>query len=705
MKFTPFVASIAALQILPAAAETSASNVNNSKALEEIIVTATFDEASILQTPTSVSVIDADHMQARSAQHLENLLLSAPNITAATGASRSRFIQIRGVGDLEQFSDPKHQASVGLTIDDIDLNGLSGGATLFDVQQVEILRGPQGTRFGNAGLAGMLNIVSNAPTDSFEGEISATVGKYDTYSTGLVLSGPLSNTLNGRIAVQRQKSDGYIDNVTLDRDDTNNIDEQTFRAKLQWQPSEQHQFDWTVLHLDKDNGYDVFNFDNNRTTRSDEPGYDTQDTWASSLKHRFSFNNGYLLETIASLTDSELGYGFDGDWEDGLNAGWSGREDYHREQDSMALELRLHANRTVSKQHDSDWTLGIYYKQRDEDLESIAYGTPLNSRYEDDNQALFGQYKLALRDDLHLTIGLRVEQFGYDYNDSNNTPLDADDDLWGGDLTLEYIASDSTMVYAALARGYKSGGVNTTATTKLGGPFNSVSKRDFTSQRATFKKESLLNMELGIKGRYLKDRLTLQAALFRMERNNPQLESWVYDFNPSDPNDWDIAGWVNTLDNADEGTNQGVEIEAHYQFNNHFALRTSLGYMDTEIDGLTIYDMDTDTLVDISGRDQAKAPHYQYSVTGEFTFTDNLRGHLIAEGSDGYYTGFHHEGKVDSYQLVHASLLFEVANVELQAWARNLLDEEYASHGLYIYGHYTQQGEPRTYGINARYRF
>jgi outer membrane receptor protein involved in Fe transport len=673
-------------------------------AMEEVVVTATFDESSLLSTPSSVSVIDSKQIEARSAGHLEQILLAAPNITAATGASRSRFIQIRGIGDLEQFTEPKYQASVGLTIDDIDLSGLAGGATLFDAQQVEILRGPQGTRFGNSGLAGMINVISAAPTEKFEGEVSAGAGKYDSYNTGLMLSGALSDSVRGRIAMQQQKSDGYIENDTLNRDDTNNIDEQTVRAKLQWQISDTSQLDWTVLHLDKDNGYDAYSYDNSLHTRSDEPGYDKQDTLATSVKLSQTLSNNYLLETIVALTDSDLDYGFDEDWEEGLNAFWSANDNYLRDQQTGSFEVRLHSNRQVIEQGDSDWTVGIYYKQRDEELKREYRGTDgfvsldfdFASDYDDQSQAVFGQYQYALSNRLHLTGGLRFEQFEYDYKDDANTPFSSGDNLWGGELTLEYLATEDTLFYTTVSRGYKAGGVNANARAELAnGSLVTPTKDAFVRERQTFDEETLINFEIGLKGSYLEDRLNVQAALFRMERDNPQLESWVAEG----------FTWVSMLDGASEGTNQGIEIESRFQVNDALSLTANVGYMDTDVEDLIIYDMDSDALINVSGRDQAKAPHYQYSVGANLQLSDQLRGNLIVEGSDGYYTGFHHEGQIDSYQLVHASLTYNVADVEIQAWARNLLDEDYDTHGLYIFGHYTQQGEPRTYGINARYQF
>ncbi|MCD8530267.1 MAG: TonB-dependent receptor plug domain-containing protein [Saccharospirillaceae bacterium] len=187
-------------------------------------VQADFRKADVQQIPEAVTLVGSEQIEARSAQHLEQILSFAPNVNFASGASRGRYYQIRGIGERSQFVDPVNP-SVGLVIDGIDMTGLGAAATLFDVQQVEILRGPQGTRFGANALAGMINIRSNDPTQNREGYISAEAGNYSSYGLGAALSGSLSDHLQGRIAVQGFESDGYIDNEFLNRDDTNNQDE------------------------------------------------------------------------------------------------------------------------------------------------------------------------------------------------------------------------------------------------------------------------------------------------------------------------------------------------------------------------------------------------------------------------------------------------------------------------------------------------
>ncbi|MBT3411519.1 MAG: TonB-dependent receptor plug domain-containing protein, partial [Halieaceae bacterium] len=168
-----------------------ATTVSLADELEEVVVTADFRASELMTNASSVSILGELQMQERGAQHLEDVLSAAPNVSWSTGASRSRFVQIRGIGDLEQYAEPKYYPSVGVMVDDLELGSAANAGMLFDVAQVEILRGPQGTRFGASAHAGIVKINSNAPTKEFEAMLRGGVGNYGAYNYGAVLSGPL----------------------------------------------------------------------------------------------------------------------------------------------------------------------------------------------------------------------------------------------------------------------------------------------------------------------------------------------------------------------------------------------------------------------------------------------------------------------------------------------------------------------------------
>jgi len=154
--------------------------------LEEIVVTSELLESNVLELPNSVTVIDNAAIEQRSARHIEDLLNLAPNVNYATGASRGRFIQIRGIGERSEFVEPINN-SVGVIVDGIDMTGVATGVTTLDIQQVEVLRGPQGTLYGANALAGLINVVSNQPTDEFYSRVNIGIEEYSGFEYGSVM--------------------------------------------------------------------------------------------------------------------------------------------------------------------------------------------------------------------------------------------------------------------------------------------------------------------------------------------------------------------------------------------------------------------------------------------------------------------------------------------------------------------------------------
>ena len=127
--------------------------------IEEIRVTADFRASADLDIASSVTVMTEEVIASRGAQHIEELVNAIPNVNYAAGSNRARFFQIRGIGERSQFVAPINP-SVGVLIDNVDFSGAGTIATTMDIEQVEVLRGPQGTRYGANALAGLINIRS-----------------------------------------------------------------------------------------------------------------------------------------------------------------------------------------------------------------------------------------------------------------------------------------------------------------------------------------------------------------------------------------------------------------------------------------------------------------------------------------------------------------------------------------------------------------
>jgi iron complex outermembrane receptor protein len=680
--------------------------------LEEVVVTAGFREQSLMTSPGSITVIDESVMKNRAAQHLESVLHISPNINYSGGTSRARFVQIRGVGDLEQFVDPKHFPAVGILIDDINFGGAVNAGMLFDIGQVEISRGPQGTQFGTSALAGIVNIRSNRPTDSFEGYAEVGLGDYGSWNTGGVISGPISNSASARVSVHQNKGDGYMNNVHLGRSDTNGYDETAIRATIEVTPNDSSNLEMTAFYFDGDNGYDAFSLENSRKTLSDKPGKDTQDTLALAVRGSWQLSESTTLESTATWLNSDLEYGFDEDWTyvgicdgtlcDPVNDFYSNTDNYLRDRSEISFDSRLLGNFSLGFLGNTQYVLGIYAQRRKENLHRQSYGD-FFSFYDAERSAIYGQADSALTERLGITAGMRYENFNDSYNDTATFKSSSDDGLWTEDLTLTYLMGENSLLYATISSGAKAGGVNTEASAK----FTSMQTvfQEFVKPRLAFESETLINREIGLKGLYLNDQLTLRTAVFYMSRNNAQLESWMHD----------SVGylWIGFLDNVD-GTNWGAEVEVAYKLSDRVQLIGSFGLLETEIDQITTYDLDTYDFIVRKNIDQTKSPQWQYYIGINAALTESLNMRIDLEGRDASRFGYYHEQKLKGYDLLNASLSYQVGSTELLLWGRNLVNNDYAVHGFYFGNDprkgwknetYYQYGEPRVIGFTVRHSF
>ena len=166
----------------------------------------------------------ATSSRATTQQHFEEAIRQVPNLNLSGEGSRARYFQLRGVGELEQYEGAPNP-SIGFIVDDIDFSGLGSIGTLFDVDRVEVLRGPQGTRYGANALGGLIYMRSLAPPDELAADFEATAGSDGTHALGAAVGGPLGDALGFRASVQSYENDGFRDNVFLGRDDTYGRDE------------------------------------------------------------------------------------------------------------------------------------------------------------------------------------------------------------------------------------------------------------------------------------------------------------------------------------------------------------------------------------------------------------------------------------------------------------------------------------------------
>jgi outer membrane receptor protein involved in Fe transport len=693
------------------------ANAQDTKQIERIVVTADFRDQSLLDLSNSVTVIDQTVIERRGANHLEQLLNFAPNVNFTAGASRGRFFQIRGIGERSQFIDPVNP-SVGLLIDGIDFTGLGLAANTLDVQQVEVFRGPQGTLYGANALAGLINIKTNDTTDYFYSKIGAEVSEFGGQVIDGVVSGPIGEKVGFRLAAQSLRSDGFTNNTFLQRDDTNNIDETTLRGKLSVQVNDDLDVNFTAFYLNADNGYDAFSLENNRETQSDQPGRDTQRSWAGAITALWSGNDAVNVEaTLSGVTTSSL-YSFDEDWSfigafsDDLFP-YSSADSFDRDRDNFIIDVRALSKEGHTLFNGStSWVAGLYHRNETEDLlrvrfDDLAFDGDFSNDFDTANTALYGQLNTRLSDTVNLISGLRVEYREADYADSLGVDRSVNETLWGGSITLEYRPQDNTLFYALVSRGFKAGGVN--------GQIISASERNAFIPDSTFffDTETLVNIEFGLKSLWLDDKLQTQVSLFHQDRSDAQVSQSI--FNSDD------FSFDEFLDNASANA-VGLELEAIYAASDRVNVYFSLGLLNAEFDDFeTFSHVDARTAlapINLVGRDIAQAPNYQFTIGSDIYLTDKLTLNIELEGKDEYFFSNGHNDKADAFELLNMRLTYQLDDWQIAIWGRNLTDEDVQTRGFFFsneFGNnpgngyapepYYQFGEPRILGMNVSYEF
>ncbi|MGI2046173.1 TonB-dependent receptor [Shewanella oncorhynchi] len=711
----PLALAIAAALSTPVFAQTDAiDRPDPSTEMEVIVVTADFRSSSLEKMPSSITVIDSQKIQDESAQHFEDLLNSIANFNWSGGSSRPKYFQIRGVGEQEQYQGAPN-SSVGYIIDDIDLSGIGMVSSMYDLQQVEVLRGPQGTRYGANALAGLIYLKSNDPTDVFEHGGEVSLGDDDLRTFSGFSSGPLTDSgkLLYRVSMQQHQQNGYHDNLYLGRDDTNGRDEFSGRAKLRWYATDDLQFDLTVLHADFDNGYDVWSLTNSPTqTTSDQPGVDSQRTTGAGFKATYSGAENFELTSLTSFANTDHHYSYDGDWAN--SEYWASKQcndgnlapcqydyfwDKTGQRKTVSQEFRLSSTEQGRIFAEStDWLLGVYAMNLKEDnqLYSEYNASPdevLDSEYEATNYALFGQLDTDLGSNYALSVGLRLERRNSHYSDTNNDNFDPSETMWGGHIAVSKVLNDSHNAYVRVARGYKAGGFNMTLPVEL-------------NDKKEFSTETLYNYEIGLKSHWLAGLIDTNLALFYMDRQDQQVAASQQD--PDKP-----QRFILFTENAGSSNNYGAELDATWYATDNLQVYSSLGWLETAY-GDYQYQDKYGTEVDLTGRDLAHSPHVTYSLGGTYRANSGWFANLNLSGKSEFYYSDSNESRSEPYTIVNARVGYEASAWSAYLWGRNLFNEEYGVRGFYFGNEpdngwaekqYIRYGDPRQIGVTFNVKF
>jgi outer membrane receptor protein involved in Fe transport len=645
------------------------------------------------ETSASLTVLDAETLEKAGTQHFEDVMNMVPNLNWSSATNRPRYFQIRGIGERSQYEGAPNP-SVGFVVDDIDFSALGGVATLFDIEQIEVLRGPQGTRYGANGLAGLIYVKSKDPEFDSSYKLETLIGDDGDRAFGFRATGGLTQQLAYRFAIHQYNADGFRYNDFFNRDDTNQRDEFVARGKLFWQASDDLSIDFTLLKANIDNGFDSFAPENTLRTHTDKPGRDKQDSTGLAIKARWQGDNFDVL-SISSYMHADIDYSFDGDW--GNDDFWGEFSPYDftsaslRERTHLSQELRLLSNSKIFNQS-SDWLLGLYVlnMQEDNKINEFFNGQvfrDLTSDFASTSLALFAQLDTQLSANNVLTTGLRFEHRNASYDDSNGIDVSPSDDMWGGQISLNHEISAALNSYVTVARGYKAGGFNL-----------ATSVPDALRE---YQPESLWNLESGLKGYFFDYQLQWNLSVFYSKRKDMQIST----SRQTDPND--PLTFVFFTGNAATGSNYGLESDFNYHLNSNIDIYGSLGLLQAEFDDFST------TEGDFAGRDQAHAPSYSFSLGAEYHNLSGFFARIDASGKDSFFFSDSHDQQSKSYQLYNLRVGFERNNWALTLWGNNIFNKKYATRGFFFGLEppdfadklYTQQGSPRHLGVSFDYEF
>ncbi|WP_437880978.1 TonB-dependent receptor [Pseudomonas sp. LRF_L74] len=584
-KLAAFLAQ-AAFVTVPAVsqAQQATATDNQSTALEVVKVTAERRETELQKTPVSVGVVSSADLEKTGFQHLFDIEKNVAGVSFFKGASNQQSsIFIRGVGTTNQG----YTQAVGVYIDDVPLarSVAAGQWDLPDLERIEVLRGPQGTLYGQNSSAGAVRIISRKPTDEKVAWVSAGIGNYEAREYKGYVSGPLvEERLSGSVAFSYNERDGFGRNLSTG-DHINGADTISGRAKLRFTPSD----DWdAILTVDglvdkSDNGTNTTPLNYGNTSPRDS--WAIQDLTKSRLERSgVSLNVTKELNDTLSLRSitSYRTYEHDPDYMDiGGLPRYSNTWHQTIEQDLLFQEFQL-----LGEVNDAlSYTAGVLFQNEKWANDNWSYrgnGGPITrqlarTRYDTDDIALYGQFDYRLSERWTITAGARYWKTEQTYDasaytlDANLDPLsrtfavsDFEKTSHGVTprLTIGYQVTPEAYLYASYTEGAKFGGYN-----------RSAANSQVASVAAD--PEEVKAYEIGLKTNSFDNRLQINAALFYNDYSdylavvsNPTINGTTY------------GGSV--LMNAAKAETYGAELEVRAKITRGLDWNFSFAYVESE---------------------------------------------------------------------------------------------------------------------------
>ena len=743
-------ALLAGLAVAPAAFAQSAPAAAGSQAktLDAVTVTARKREETLQEVPIAVTAFTADALDRLGTRDIADLDAQVPNLTiyAARGSSSTLTAYIRGVGQ----SDPLWgvDPGVGLYLDDVYIARPQGALLdVFDVERIEVLRGPQGTLYGKNTIGGAIKYISRGLPTEFDGSASVTVGNYGQLDVKAAIGGPIAANggLRGRIAVAKLDRDGFGENRVTGAD-VSDKDVFALRGQLGAFVNDEFDIQFAFDMVDDQSGVrGARMFEANRFNAVFFPALGA----FPPLNDRYDVRNG-----MPNINDTTIeGASATANWRatDNLTLKYvlakrqSDTEtniDFDTTPAQIADVKALYADEQVSHELQANWDRGgrsrgvVGFYMFDGEAGGQVLNNFFNLSFGDtqgtvftESVALYADWTFDLSERLSLDVGARYTDEDKRAKVLNRcytsatftilrdcTPAIATDDTAAANfdrtinfkntspkIALNFDLSDNVMLYGLASRGFKSGGYNIRAQATL-----------VPRSALPFDDEVVDSFEIGAKMGLLDQRLFLNLAAFHNKYEDIQLS--VFTANPS-------GGFFGDFTNAGQGTVQGLEAEYQWLLSDAFTVSGNLAWLDAEYDEFLFAG------VDIANEQEfTNAPEFSGAINLEWRTAVGAAGELTAR------VGYSYQSEViatteilrsnvppgapfgrppitqDGYGLVTAGVVWQSGgpwSVSLQG--TNLTDKEYLTTGYNLaqaLGVYTGfYGAPRQYSLSVRYDF
>ncbi|TXS91853.1 TonB-dependent receptor plug domain-containing protein [Parahaliea maris] len=743
--FMGTTSAILALQAVPASAQKLTSGL-----IEEVVVTAQKREENLQDVPIAITALSGQSLDELGLDNAEQLGAQVPGLVATSfsGGGTVSLFSVRGVS---QNDFGEHQEGpVAVYADGVYIPSTSAaGATMFDLQRVEVLKGPQGTLFGRNATGGLLHLISKKPTEETEGYVDLTVGSYDQITAEGAFSGALTDTLLGRLSLYSDNADGYFKN-TLTGKDGRGRESHNGRLQLRWMPSDSVTVDFVGRLMDNprqvQQAYDTrpssgaargdveFDYFGNPDQGS-EPnkhahavdGYLEKEASSYELTAAFDVGDTATITSITAFGNVKKQY-----QETDGSAGWEMRIPQYTyatdvDQDQFSQELRINGSGDRFR-----YQAGIFYLLIDgdygidTDFPGFGGRTLVDATLRTESLSVFGQGEYDLTDNLTAVLGARWITDEKEYtNDSQcaapsenlteivfgefyedclvyssfdpDDPLivefpgtykdDRDDNMDAFTAKLNYQVTEDVLLYGGFSRGAKAGGFNV--------PTDGFTYLD----ELTFDPEELDAWEVGVKSKFWDGKAQLNAAAFYYDYKNYHA--------------FTFAGVTNLVKNA-AAESQGGEIELILTPAEGWYLSGGLSFLDTELsdiaanrDGSEVYPAQDMVLSPEFSANWIVKKAWQFNSGGSIDF--QIDGNYVGEQEYSANTSGVTQG--DSYSLWNARMGYYSPSDKWEAsvFVRNLTDEEYHVYAFDLVAFTGLSAEvfgpPRWYGAQVRYRF